>query len=83
MKKMKLYMLLLLVPLILMGCIEKGKPASGINVDVSGTGGYTWEQLQSMINVNDTQGDDPVSIIGNMQYIKNLKTSSSITSRIS
>lgn len=80
MKKMKLYMLLLLVPLILMGCIEKGKPASGISVDVSGTGGYTWAQLQSMINVNDTQGDDPVSIIGNMQYIKNLKTSSFITS---
>ncbi len=51
MKKMKLYMLLLLVPLILMGCIEKGKPASGISVGVDSLGGYTWEQLQSQIGV--------------------------------
>ncbi len=79
MKKMKLYMLLLLVPLVLMGCVEKGKPASGINVDVSGTGGYTWEQLQEMVGINNQ--NEPYSIYYNLSDVDKLKKIFPITEK--
>lgn len=77
MKKMKLYMLLLLVPLILMGCIEKGKPASGINVEVDSLGGYTWEQLQNMIDNPDNKNEGS-RLANNILELKSLKNVASI-----
>ncbi len=64
MKKMKLYMLLLLVPLILMGCIEKGKPASGINVDVENSNPYSFSELMAMI-------DTPITHLERSKLLKN------------
>lgn len=77
MKKMKLYMLLLLVPLVLMGCVEKGKPASGINVEVDSLGGYTWEQLQSMIDNPDNKNEGS-RLANNVLELKSLKNVASI-----
>ena len=51
MKKLKNYILMLLVPLILLGCVSKGV-SDAVTEDTtnSNLGGYTWAQLGSMIN---------------------------------
>lgn len=50
MKKFKNYILMLLVPLILLGCVSKGVSEAVEDTTDSNLGGYTWAQLQSMVN---------------------------------
>ena len=71
---------MLLVPLLLLGCMSKGVSDAVEDTTTSNLGGYTWTQLQSMVNISDENGDIHSSIIGNMAYISNLKTSSYVTS---
>lgn len=50
MKKLKNYILMLLVPLILLGCVSKGVSEAVEDTTDSNLGGYTWAQLQAMVN---------------------------------
>ena len=48
MKKLKIYILALLVPILLMGCVEKGKPSI-----VEGIDGPNWTDLANQIGVGN------------------------------
>lgn len=50
MKKFKIYIFMLLVPLLLVGCVEKGKSIVNVDVGLDNLGGYTWEQLQTQVS---------------------------------
>lgn len=76
MKNFKIYILLLLVPFILIGCVEKGAPVSGISVDVS-SNPYTFEQLQGMISDTDPKNESS-RLDNNVTDINSLKKDSLI-----
>jgi len=75
MKKLKIYILALLVPILLMGCVEKGKPTVNVDVDVSNP--YNFEQLLSMIENPDTKNEGS-RLANNVIELKSLKNVSSI-----
>ncbi len=80
MKKFKKYIVLLFLPIVLLGCVQKGVSDSTSGDTNSNLGGYTWAQLQSMIELSDESGNSPTSIIGNMKSISGLSSSSYVDS---
>lgn len=72
MKKFKNYILVLLVPLILLGCVKKGvSEAVTEDTSTSTLGGYTWSQLKSKI-LDSTYGVKPNVIW--LEYVKSKLT---------
>ncbi|MBN1468352.1 MAG: hypothetical protein JXM74_08380 [Fusobacteriaceae bacterium] len=80
MKKFKKYIVLLFLPIVLLGCVQKGVSDSTSGDTNSNLGGYTWAQLQNMIELSDESGNSPTSIIGNMKSISGLSSSSYVDS---
>ena len=48
MKKIKKYIVLLFLPIMLLGCVQKGISDSTTTNDT--LGGYTWDELEAMVD---------------------------------